>query len=58
MKKLKNCISPFIMLLVPVFLLIGLLAFNLNNDISTEKQQAILKLKIPSIDMIVKSIIK
>jgi len=58
MKKLKNCISPFIMLLVPVFLLIGLLAFNFNNDISSEKQHALLKLQLPSLEMIVKSVIK
>ena len=58
MKKLKNSISPFIMLLVPVFLLIGLLAFNFDNDISIERQQTILKLQVPSLEMIVKSVIR
>ncbi len=58
MKKFKNRISPFIMLLLPVFILIGLFAFNFDNEISTEKQHAILKFKAPSLEMIVKAIIK
>jgi hypothetical protein len=58
MKKFKNRISPFIMLLFPVFILIGLFAFNFDNEISTEKQHAILKFQAPSLEMIVKAIIK
>jgi uncharacterized membrane protein len=58
MKKFRTCISPFIMLLIPVFVLIGLVAFNFNNEISTEKQHAFLKFKVPSLEMIVKSVIK
>lgn len=58
MKKFRTCISPFIMLLFPVFVLIGLVAFNFNNEISTGKQHAILKLQVPSLKMIVKSVIE
>jgi hypothetical protein len=57
MKKLKNCISPFIILLIPVFILIGLLALNMNNEIPIEKQQASLKFQVPSLEMIVKAIL-
>jgi hypothetical protein len=32
--------------------------FNFDNEISTEKQHAILKFKAPSLEMIVKAIIK
>lgn len=58
MKSFKNCVSPFIMLLIPVFLLIGIFAFNFNNEISTEKQHAFLKFQVPSLEMIVKAVIK
>jgi hypothetical protein len=57
MKKLKNYISPFIMLLIPVFILIGILAINMNNEISNEKQHAFLKFQAPSLEMIVKAVI-
>ncbi|WP_395804606.1 hypothetical protein [Daejeonella sp.] len=58
MKKFRNCTSPFIMLLIPVFLLLGLFAFNYNNEVSIEKHHTILKLQVPSLKMIVKSVIK
>jgi hypothetical protein len=58
MKKLTNCVSPFIMLLVPLFLLIGLLLTNINNEIPVEKQSAGLKLKMPSIRSLVSNVIK
>jgi hypothetical protein len=58
MKKLKNCISPFIMLLLPLFLLIGILALSVNNEIPVEKQNASLKLQVPSVKTIIKAVIK
>lgn len=58
MKKLTSCLSPFIMLLVPLFLLIGLLAMNVNNTIPVEKQSASLKLQVPSLKNIIQAAIK
>jgi len=58
MKKLTNCVSPFIMLLVPLFLLIGLLVSNLNNEIPAEKQRAGLKLQVPSLKSLVSTVLK
>jgi len=58
MKKLTNCVSPFIMLLVPLFLLIGLLAINVHNEIPVEKQSAGLKLQVPSLKNIITAAIK
>jgi len=58
MKKLTNCISPFIMLLIPLFLLIGILTFSVNNEIPVEKQSASLKLQVPSVKTIIKAVIK
>ena len=46
------------MLLVPLFLLIGLLLTNLNNEIPVEKQSARLKLKMPSLRSLVSNVIK
>lgn len=46
------------MLLVPLFLLIGLLLTNLNNEIPVEKQSAGLKLKMPSLRSLVSNVIK
>ena len=48
MKKLTSTLSPFIMLLVPLFLLIGLLAMNIDKDIPAEKLQASIKLQVPT----------
>ena len=53
MKKLTNFISPFIMLLVPLFLLIGILALSIDNEIPAEKQNASLKLQVPSLKSII-----
>lgn len=58
MKKLTNCVSPFIMLLVPLFLLVGLLAMNVNNEIPVEKQNASLKLQMPSLKSLIKAAVK
>ena len=55
MKKL-NSISPFIVLLTPVILIIGLLMMNLNNEIPAERQNASLKLQMPSLKVMVSSI--
>ena len=58
MKKLTNCISPFIMLLVPLFLLIGILLLSVKNEIPIEKQNASLKLQVPSVKTVIKAVIK
>lgn len=55
MKKL-NSISPFIMLLTPMILIIGLLIFNENSDIPAEKYDACLKLQIPSLKTMLSNI--
>ena len=55
MKKL-NSISPFIMLLAPVIMIIGLLALNLDNEIPAERQQASLRLQVPSLKSMVNCI--
>lgn len=58
MKKLSNCISPFIILLVPLFLLIGILLLSINNQIPVEKQNASLKLQVPSVKTLIQAVIK
>ena len=58
MKKLTNCISPFIMLLVPLFLLIGILILSVKNEAPLEKQNASLKLLVPSVKTVIKAVIK
>ena len=55
MKKL-NSISPFIMLLLPMILIIGLLIFNVNSEIPAEKYNASLKLQVPSFKAMVSNI--
>jgi len=45
----SNIVSPFIMLLIPLFLLIGVLAMNVNNEMPAEKQRASLKLQVPTL---------
>lgn len=57
MKKLTNSVSPFIMLLIPLFLLVGLLAINANSEIPAEKQKASIHLQIPSVKALVKAVI-
>jgi len=58
MKKFTNCISPFIMLLVPLFLLIGILLLSINNEIPVEKQNASLKLQVTSVKTLIQAVIK
>ena len=55
MKKF-NSVSPFIVLLAPVILIIGLLVMNLNNEIPAERQQASMKLQVPSFKVMVNNI--
>ncbi|MEJ7691370.1 hypothetical protein [Daejeonella sp.] len=58
MKKLTNIASPFIMLLVPLFLLIGLLAMNVNNEIPAEKQRASISLQVPALKSFIQTALK
>lgn len=58
MKKLNNCVSPFIMLLVPLFLLIGILATNMNKELPEDRLNAGLRLQIPSLKVIILTAIK
>jgi len=55
MKKL-NSISPFLVLLAPVILIIGLLVMNVNTEIPAERQQASMKLQVPSFKVMVNNI--
>jgi len=58
MKKFNNTLSPFIMLLVPLFLLIGLLAMNVNNEIPADKLKAVTKLQVPTIKSLIQASLK
>ena len=58
MKKLTGTLSPFIMLLVPLFLLIGLLALNVNNEIPADKLKASIKLQMPTLKSLIQASIK
>lgn len=58
MKKLTNIVSPFIMLLVPLFLLIGVLAMNVNNEMPAEKQRASIGLQVPTLKSFLQAAIK
>lgn len=58
MKKIKNFASPFIMLLIPLFILIGLLAMNVRNEDSSEKQNVELRLQAPTLKNIFKAVFK
>ena len=46
------------MLLIPLFLLIGILAFSVNNERPVEKQNATLKLQVPSVKTLIQAAIK
>lgn len=58
MKKLNNCVSPFLMLLVPLFLLVALLAMNANNEIPAGKQRASIHFQVPSLIGLIQATIK
>ena len=57
-KKITNIASPFIMLLIPMFFLIALLAVNVNNEIPAEKRQASLKLQVPTLKNLIQGVIQ
>ncbi len=58
MKKFSNTLSPFIMLLVPLFLLMGLLALNINNEIPANRLKASIKLQVPTIKSLIQASVK
>ncbi|HXI00462.1 MAG TPA: hypothetical protein VNI52_09330 [Sphingobacteriaceae bacterium] len=57
MKKLTNLISPFIMMLVPVFLVIGLLILNRGTEMPAKKIEAGTSFQAPSFKVMVRSIL-
>jgi hypothetical protein len=57
MKKLSGSASPFLLLLVPLFLIIGLWFTAMNNEIPAEKYQASIKLQVPSFKVMIQSVI-
>lgn len=56
MKTFTNIASPFILMLVPVFLIIGLLMLNRDTEIPAEKFKASTSFQIPAFRMTVQSI--
>ncbi|WP_411275515.1 hypothetical protein [Daejeonella sp.] len=58
MKKLTNIVSPFIMLLVPLFLLIGILAMNFDKEMTADKEKASVKLQVPTFKSFVQTVLK
>ncbi|MDB5121134.1 MAG: hypothetical protein JWN56_2352 [Sphingobacteriales bacterium] len=56
MKKLSNNASPFLMLLIPLFIVVGLLIMNVNNEIPAENYHAGLNLQVPSLKELIQSI--
>lgn len=55
MKKLTNIVSPFIMLLVPLFLLLGVLAMNIDKEIPADKERASVNLQVPTLKSFVQA---
>ncbi len=58
MKKLTNTVSPYIMLLVPLFLLIGVLAMNVNNEMPADKLRASAGLQVPTLKSFIQATVK
>ena len=58
MKKLPNSVSPFLMLLVPLFLLVALLALHLNQEVPREKQKASTHFQLPDLKAFVQATFK
>ncbi|MDB5013608.1 MAG: hypothetical protein JWQ25_1810 [Daejeonella sp.] len=56
MKKLSNNASPFLMLLIPLFIVVGLLILNINNEIPAENYHAGLSLQVPAFKELIQSI--
>ena len=55
MKKLTTTVSPFLVMLVPVFLGLAFMATRVDNEIPAEKEQASINLKVPAVIALVKS---
>lgn len=55
MKKLTNNVSPFIMLLVPLFMLFGVLALNFDKEIPAHKERASVNLQVPTLKSFVRA---
>lgn len=58
MKKVTNIASPFIMLLIPVFLLVGVLALNIDKEIPSQHQAASIKLQVPAFTTLIQTVLK
>ena len=56
MKKILNNTSPFLMLLIPVFIVVGLLLLNVDKEIPADKYQASINLQVPSFIALVQTI--
>jgi hypothetical protein len=59
MKKLLNSVSPFIMLLIPIFFGLALVAFNANAETRTERfrAKANCTLKMPTLKNMIEAIL-
>lgn len=55
MKKLTTTVSPFLVMLVPVFLGLAFMATRVDNETPAEKEQASINLKVPAVLALVKS---
>ena len=58
MKKLTNIVSPFIMLLVPLFILLGVLTMNMNKEMPAHKERASIKLQVPTLKSFIQAALK
>ncbi|MES2872989.1 MAG: hypothetical protein V4708_04650 [Bacteroidota bacterium] len=58
MKKLTNIVSPFIMLLVPLFLLLGVLALNIDKEMTADKDRASVKYQVPTLKSFIQTVLK
>lgn len=56
MKNFANNASPFLLMLVPVFLIIGLLMLNRDTEIPAEKYKASTSFQMPAFRMTLQSI--
>jgi hypothetical protein len=57
-KKTTNMLSPFIMLLLPLFLLLGVLATDLTKTMPVEKQRANIQLQVPTLKSFFQAVLK
>lgn len=56
MKKANPIVSPFMMLLIPIILVIGLLVLHVNKEIPPEKYNACINLQVPTFKILVQSL--